>query len=55
MARPDGSTKMAYGLAGAVIGAIFFRVLVLLKRRNARVADYRQMTARLKQITVSER
>ena len=42
---------MAYALAGAVIGAILIRVLVLLKRRDARAADCEQMSARLEQVT----
>ena len=51
MARPDRSKKMAYLLNGAVIGAILIRALVLLKRRDARVAEGEQMAARLEQVT----
>ena len=41
---------MAYTLAGAVIGAILIRVLVLLKRRDARAAEGERMAARLAQV-----
>ena len=33
MARPDRSTKMAYALAGVIIGAILTRVFVLLRQQ----------------------
>ena len=52
MARPDRSTKMLYGLAGLMIGAILIRVLVLLKRRDARAAEGEQMAARLSQLAL---
>jgi Flp pilus assembly protein protease CpaA len=42
---------MAYALAGAVIGAILIRVLVLLKRREARAVEREQMATRLEQVT----
>jgi Flp pilus assembly protein protease CpaA len=51
MVRPDRSTKIAYALAGAVIGAILIRVFVLLKRREARAAEGAQMSSRLEQVT----
>jgi hypothetical protein len=38
-------------LAGAVIGAILIRALVLLKRREARAAEGEQIAARLEQVT----
>jgi len=52
MARPDGSTKMAYALSGAVIGAILIRVFVLLKQRAARAADSERMATRLEQLAL---
>jgi hypothetical protein len=52
MARPDRSTKMAYALAGAVIGAVLIRVVVLLKQRAARAVEREQMAARLEQLAL---
>ena len=49
MARPDRNTKMLYGLAGLIIGAIVTRVLVLLRHR---AADRAQMAARLSQLAL---
>ncbi len=43
---------MAYALAGAVIGAILIRVLVLLKQQTARAAEREQMGARLNQLAL---
>jgi hypothetical protein len=51
MARPDRSTKMLYGLAGLIIGAILTRMIVLLKQRAVRAAEGEQMSARLEQVT----
>ena len=47
---PDGGTKMAYALVGAVLGAVLTRMFVLLKRRAAASAERGQMAARLEQL-----
>ena len=47
---PEGGTKMAYALVGAVLGAVLTRIFVLLKRRAAGSADRGQMAARLEQL-----
>ena len=51
MARPNRSTKMAYALAGAVIGAILIRVFVLTQQLAARATEGEQLAARLAQVT----
>jgi hypothetical protein len=52
MRRPDRSTKMLYALAGAMVGAIFIRIFVLLKQRADRAAERKQMAARLNQLAL---
>jgi hypothetical protein len=52
MRRQDRSTKMLYALAGAMVGAIFIRIFVLLKQRAARAEERAQMDERLNQLAL---